>query len=253
MWPEVRSQELTAMKKAQPRSPQPDTRLEAAGLRLLEVYAGLAERGEHLLDRLLSGQPPRQWVHYPQDDAIDPISGYQWFYHSHSPEDRPGSVEHGHVHLFARQPVWRRRLGSRSERAFAALCGHPSATPTTRHLLTMGFDKKGLPISLFTVNSWVTGDLMLGSDLTLELLSSLKLDTGHPEIDTVIQSVVQLCKPELQDVMRRRDAALRAHQAAEMLQDEALELLSEAYIDLDTKLSILMTQQALRSSPQIQE
>lgn len=241
MRPEVHAQKLTAMPKAQAGSPQPDNRLAAAGLRLLAVYAGLAERGEHLLDRLLSGQPPRQWVHYPQDDAIDPVSGYQWFYHSHSPQDRPGAVEHGHVHLFARRPVWHRRLRSRSERAFAALCGHPSATPATRHLLTMGLNEKGLPISLFTVNSWVTGDLMLGSDLTLELLSSLKLDTGHPEVDTVIESVVQLCEPELRDVMQRRDATLRAHQAAEKLQDGSLELLSEARIDLDSKLSRLMT------------
>lgn len=105
----------------------------------------------------------------------------------------------------------------------------------------MGLNEKGLPISLFTVNSWVTGDLMLGSDLTLELLSSLKLDTGHPEVDTVIESVVQLCEPELRDVMQRRDATLRAHQAAEKLQDGSLELLSEARIDLDSKLSRLMT------------
>ncbi|EGX1118923.1 hypothetical protein CHG34_004605 [Salmonella enterica subsp. enterica serovar Enteritidis] len=28
---------------------------------------------------------------------------------------------------------------------------NPSAHPATRHLLTIGFDAKGLPISLFTV------------------------------------------------------------------------------------------------------
>lgn len=225
------------MKKAQSRSPQPDNRLVAAGLRLLETYTGLAELGEHLMGRLLAGQATRQWTHYPEDDAIDHASGYQWFYHSHSPEDRPGAVEHGHVHLFARRPLWGRRLRSRSERAFAELCGYPSANPATRHLLTIGFDAKGLPISLFTVNSWVTGDLMLGAELTLELLSSLTLGTGHPEIDAVIESVVQLCEPELRELMLQRDDALRSHQAADKLQSEALELLSEVRIDLDAKLS----------------
>lgn len=239
MRPEVRSQELTFMKKVLPRSPQPDDALAATGLRLLETYAGLAERGEHLLGRLLAGHAPRQWAHYPEDDAIDHISGYQWFYHSHSPEDRPGAVEHGHIHLFARRVLWSRRLYSRSERAFAALCGNPSATPTTRHLLTIGLDAKGLPISLFTVNSWVTGDLMLGADLTLELLAAMTLDTGYPEFDAVIESVVRLCAPELLVLMQRRDDALRAHRAPDKLHDETLELLSEIRIDLDAKLAAL--------------
>lgn len=238
--PEVRSQALTSMQQARSRLPPIDHRLTTAGLRLLDIYAGLAERGEHLLNRLLAGQPPRQWAHYPADDAIDHANGYQWFYHSHSPEDRPGAAEHGHIHLFARRSLWSRRLRSRSERAFADLCGNPLARPATRHLLTIGFDAKGLPISLFTVNSWVTGDLMLGADLTLALLSSITLNTGHPEVDAVIESVARLCEPELRDAMLQRDDALRSHQATDKLQDEALELLSEVRIDLDAKLSALM-------------
>ena len=237
----MHTQELNFMTVARPRSLQSDARLAAAGLRLLDTYAGLAEHGAHLLDRLLAGQAPQQWAHYPEDDAIDKSSGYQWFYHSHSPEDRHGAVEHGHIHLFARSPLWGRRLQSKSERAFAELCGNPSANPTTRHLLTIGFDPKGLPISLFTVNSWVTGDLMLGADLSLELLSSMKLDTGYPEIDAVIESVTRLCEPELRELMWRRADALQSHLAADKLQDEALELLSEVRIDLDAKLSAFMT------------
>lgn len=245
MWsevrPQVRTQELSFMTLAQPRSLQPDPSLAAAGLRLLDTYAGLAARGAHLLGRLLAGQAPQQWAHYPEDDAIDKSSGYQWFYHSHSPEDRPDAVEHGHIHLFARRPLWGRRLQSRSERAFAELCGNPSAKSTTRHLLSIGFNPKGLPVSLFTVNSWVTGDLMLGADLSLELLMSMKLGTGYPEIDAVIESVTRLCESELRELMWQRDDALRSHSAADKLQDEALELLSEVRIDLDAKLSAFMT------------
>jgi hypothetical protein len=78
----------------------------AAGLRMLETYSKLAQRGAHLLGSLLGGQAPREWRHYPADDAIDQGSGFQWFYHSHSLEDRPGSAEHGHIHLFARRKLW---------------------------------------------------------------------------------------------------------------------------------------------------
>ncbi|RUP25750.1 MAG: hypothetical protein EKK45_18385 [Curvibacter sp.] len=231
---QVRAQELSAM--AQGRRVRPPDREGDAGSRLLETYAALAGRGEHLFAGLLGGRAPKQWAHYPDDDAIDGARGYQWFYHSHSPEDRPGAREHGHIHLFARRALWGRRLRSRSEREFAKLCGDPASDANTRHLLAIGFDAKGLPISLFTVNSWVTGDLMLGAELTMELLSNMALDTGHPEVDAVVESTVRLCLPELRELMVARDQALAAHAGPDKLADEGLELLSEIAVDLDAKL-----------------
>ena len=245
---EMRAQELKARRAAQPGHGRPAGVAEA-GRRLLAVYAALSRRQEHLFGRLLEGRLPRLWAHYPDDDAIDPVSGYQWFYHSHSPQDRPGAPEHGHIHLFARRPLWSRRLRSASERAFAALCGDPTAPVQTRHLLTIGFDGKGIPISLFTVNSWVTGDRMLGADLTLELLAGLRLNTGHAEVDTVIASVAQLCRPELQELMRQRDESLRAHPGPERLQDPSLELLSECRIDWDATLGRVSSAPGCVTSP----
>ncbi|MDE2604477.1 MAG: hypothetical protein KGL68_01000 [Burkholderiales bacterium] len=232
---QVRPQELRRVSKGRRlvKDPFPGS---CAGPRLLSAYAGLAQRGAHLFGDLLKGQAPRQWEHYPQDDALDTAGGYQWFYHSHSPEDRADAVEHGHVHLFARRPLWSRRLRSRAEREFSQLCGLPQATAGSRHLLAISFDAKGVPISLFTVNSWVTGDLMLSAGLTLELLASMRLDTGYPEIDTVIDSTVHLCLPEISELMRARDLALVAHTSPNRLEDPSLELLSQIRIDLDTKL-----------------
>jgi hypothetical protein len=209
--------------------------LHTSGLRLLQIYSELADSKEHLLDGLLLGQPPQQWEHYPQDDAIDRESGYQWFYHSHSPEDRPGGAEHGHFHIFARRPLWSRRLQSRAEREFQKLCDSH-----TRHLLAIGLNAKGVPISVFTVNSWVTGDLMLSRQLTMELLGSLQLNTGHAKLDALIESVVHLCVPEIQKIMGQRDEKLASHPHANKLNDERLELLSELSIDLDAKLQSIL-------------
>ena len=214
--------------------------LHTSGLRLLQIYSELADSKEHLLDGLLLGQPPQQWEHYPQDDAIDRESGYQWFYHSHSPEDRPGGAEHGHFHIFARRPLWSRRLQSRAEREFQKLCDSPSPQTHTRHLLAIGLNAKGVPISVFTVNSWVTGDLMLSRQLTMELLGSLRLNTGHAKLDALIESVVHLCVPEIQKVMGQRDEKLASHPHANKLNDERLELLSELSIDLDAKLQSIL-------------
>lgn len=233
---EMRTQELSLMGKMSTNSLEEPRSLCEAGARLLQTYAELARRGEHLFGRVLAGQAPKQWAHYPEDDAFCRSGGYQWFYHSHSPQDRPGAVEHGHIHLFARRPLWGRRLQSKSEKTFATLCGNPSSKAKTRHLLTIGFDAKGIPISLFTVNSWVTGDLMLGSELSLELLSTMELDTGHEEIDAVVESTVRMCLPELAELFADRDRALSANGGVGLLDDLALELISEIPIDLDERL-----------------
>ena len=211
--------------------------MQPAPRRLLRTYAALAARGEHLLQGVLDGQRPRQWHHYPEDDAIDEASGYQWFYHSHAPEDRPGAKEHGHFHLFARRQLWARRLQSKAEKAFSTLTGNPDQRVETRHLLAIGMDAKGVPINLFTVNSWVTGDLMLSAPGTERLLGALRLDTGHPDIDAVLESVVALCLPEIRQLLAARDSALSTRPARGVLAERGLEILSAVAIDLDRKLA----------------
>ena len=232
----MRAQELTA--KAGHRSPPlKDGGERSAALRLLETYAALAERREHLFADVLKGQMPRQWSHYPEDDAIDQESGFQWFYHSHAPQDRPGAAEHGHIHLFARRNLWARRLRSTREMDFGKLGGEPATSENTRHLLAIGFDAKGIPTTLFTVNSWVTGDRMLSAGLTADLLDGIKLETGYQCIDAVIESLVRLCGAELQQLLARRDQALLSWPGESVLSDEKLEVLSEIVINLDAKLS----------------
>ena len=213
----------------------------AACQRLLEVYSSLAENGEHLFGSLLSGQAPRQWIHCPPDDAIDLSSGFQWFYHSHTPQGRPGSVEHVRIHLFARRKLWARRLRSAAALKFAALAGDASPSVSTRHLLGIGFDAKGIPQSLFTVNSWVTGDQMLSAQTTERLLKAMLLATGHALTDGVIACVVKLCMAEIQSLLQARDQTLFSRQAPGLLQDKSLEVLSEASIDLDAKLHHWLT------------
>lgn len=208
-----------------------------AGLRLLEIYAGLVERGAHLFGDLLGACTPQQWSHYPEDDAIDQGSGFQWFYHSHSPEDRSGACEHGHIHLFARRKLWARRLRSSRETQFAKLAGEPPTAKNTRHLLAIGFDAKGIPTTLFTVNSWVTGDRMLSAGLTAEILASMALDTGNESVDAVVQSLVRMYRDDIREMLVQRDKVLLSWQGNNVLSDENLELLSEVAISVDAKLA----------------
>ena len=210
--------------------------LVSAGSFLLETYASLAECGAHLFGDLLNGQMPKQWSHYPEDDAIDQGNGFHWFYHSHSPEDRPGAAEHGHIHLFARRKLWSRRLKSARELEFANFKGEQATAGNTRHLLTIGFDAKGIPATMATVNSWVTGDRMLSAGLTAELLSGLKLDTSFAAVDAVIESLVAMYTGEICELLDQRDKTLFAWRVDNVLSDQRLEILSEMRIDVDKKL-----------------
>lgn len=178
-----------------------------AGRQLIASYERLAARGEHLFASILHGAAPVQWEHYPADDARDPVSGYQWFYHAHSPEDRPGSAEHGHIHVFAREGA----------RAGGGLV----------HLLAIGFDARGLPINLFTVNGWVTGAIMADASETMKRLGALSLDTGHEVIDGVITAVCAMMAPNLTALFDARDVALRGSRARQPLEDRTLEVLSQ--------------------------
>lgn len=209
---------------------------QLAGLRLLETYAGLAQRGEHLLGRLLGSELPSQWQHYPADDAIDVKQAYQWFYHSHAPEDRLNATEHGHLHFFARRKLWVHRLRSAAEIEWASLDDEASQHVKTRHLLSIGLNAKGVPTSLFTVNSWVTGDLMLSASNTSLLLENMRLDTGYEAVDAVIESVITLYAAEIRQLLIKRDTLLFQNKAPGILYNERFEILSEMAIDLDAKL-----------------
>lgn len=242
MWAQVRSQELTGMTRGRRlERASPDARQRAGALRLLETYAGLARRGEHLIGALLAGQHPRQWSHYPENDAIDLQSGFQWFYHSHAPEDGRDAAEHGHIHLFARRARWSRRLRSAREIRFATLQGDETAVECdTRHLLAIGFDAKGLPSSLFTVNSWVTGDLMLSAQTTAALLAQMTLETGMADVDAVLASVVLLYREEIRALLEVRDKTLFGFKEKGVLANESLEVLSELAVDPDTRLAAVL-------------
>lgn len=240
VWRQVCSEVRSQMRREElidhpATEPGRETPVRLAAEQVLGIYRQLAVDGAHLLGGLMQGGAPLAWEHYPQDDARDEVRGYQWFYHSHSASDRPGATEHGHFHIFARKPAIGRCLDAKAEAAWRMSNGYGRGSAKTRHLLCLGIDAKGVPNTLFTVNSWVTGDAMASAEGTVRLLENLKLDTGHPSIDRLITAVVALHADAIADMMLDRDRVLlaRARKGPGAPQDKGLEVLSEVGIDLD--------------------
>ncbi len=240
----VRVMTAAEAKRARPR--RAATRTSDAGRRgataLVDCYQGLARTRSHLLEPILQGAPT-QWEHYPAEDAIGLDRRYQWYYHSHSLADRPGTIEHGHFHLFARPEGTGGQIDASAESSFLGTLGASDSDAGTRHLLAIGMNPVGVPISLFTVNRWVTGDLLLSRSSTLVLLESMELNTGYPTIDAVLTTLSQLYRPEIRFLMSRRDAALRARAAKGpgTLDDTRVEVLSEVSLDIDQRIANALT------------
>jgi len=231
--------------KTRPRrsvTPAPDVERRGANA-LVDTYRHLALTRSHLLEPILQGASPTQWEHYPGDDAISIDRRYQWYYHSHSPADRPGSIEHGHFHLFARMEGAGKRIDASTERKFLAELSEPDSKAATRHLMGVGMSPVGVPISLFTVNRWVTGDLLLSRESTLSLLELMTLDTGYPAIDAVLTALAALYRAEIRSLMSQRDQSLRARavKGPGTMDDPTVEVLSGLSLDLDKQLSTALS------------
>lgn len=241
----VHSMRMADPRKIRPRrNAKPAADVERRGAKaLVDTYRRLALTRSHLLEPILQGASPTQWEHYPCDDAISRDRRYQWYYHSHSPADRPGSIEHGHFHLFARMEGAAAHVNATAEKGFLSVLGEPDSEATTRHLLCVGMSPVGVPTSLFTVNRWVTGDMLLSRASTLTLLESMTLDTVYPAIDALLTGLAELYRTEIRSLMSQRDRSLRARavKGPGTLDDPTVEVLSELPLDLDGRISTALS------------
>lgn len=213
---------------------------------LLDCYRQLSVNKQHLLFPLLGNAAPRQWAHYPEDDVIDRSTGYQYFYHSHSPEDRQDSSEHGHFHLFARMDGGMHDINAHTEKRFLnSLKSVPDEQSTNANLLCISLDAKGVPISMFTVNRWVTEDHLLSASTTLSLLNDFRVTTpGFEIVNQWLKAMLGLFWTEIVELLVQRDLKLaelmgKSHLTDGLLENTAIEMLSDTVIDIDRKIALL--------------
>jgi hypothetical protein len=193
-----------------------------------------------------------EWRHYPADDAYDPRSHGQYFYHRHPPALAEEAVEHGHFHLFLRaegMPAGMTPL-LLPEAAIANLPTPPQAAPLKRgardevsHLVAIALDRRGEPTRLFTTNRWVTGETWYRAEDVIRMVDRFSLDAAEPAsvVDRWIGSVVRLYQPEIAMLLRRRDEIVmdprRRRRRVDVFEDPKLEIISSLAIDLDARLA----------------
>lgn len=220
-------------------------RMRGAAENLLECYVDLSSAGTHLLAEMLDGSPPRQWAHYPDDDVIDRASGYQFFYHSHAPDDRDPSLEHGHIHVFARMDVHGNAIDMNTEDDFLRRLNGEPVEACTISLLCVSLDAKGVPNSLFTVNRWVTGDHLLSAATTRKLIPGFLVQVEQYRVmNKWLTALLTLFGPQVEQLLIERDRKLLGlandRMAVGLLEDESVEILSSVAIDIDQQIQWLL-------------
>lgn len=183
-----------------------------AGLRAGENFGALVcgfEEGTSALTLVMGGQPLSHWRMYPwEGGAVDPRTRSHYFYHAH-----PNTPEHGHFHLFRKNRK-----------------GHT-------HLVALSLDDQGRPLELFTVNRWVTGEVVLPAAKTIGLVERFFLAGREPDprLHLFLRYLLLLYRPEIEWLLRERDHRFadyrETHGGIEPYEDRALEVMSALQVD----------------------
>ena len=176
-----------------------------------ECGRSLAESGSSVVAEVLRGQDAfTQWKHYPKGDVYDKTTHGQYYYHAHPSDLRGG--EHGHFHTFVRagrlpKPVKPAHLPATVDR--------PLDRKALAHLVGISMDQQGNPVQLFTVNRWVTGESWYVARDVIALLDRFEISHAVPgrPTDRWIGAMVRLFRPQIEWLLRERDAAVRVWRA----------------------------------------
>lgn len=205
-----------------------------AAAEVTECLAALADQGKNPVTEVLDGADVvEEWAHFPPGDVIDPVTQSQFYYHAHAAEERVDN-EHGHFHTFVRP----QRLCP--ERLPVALPDGATSQQDAfwiTHLVGISSDASGRLLRLFTTNRWVTDEVWYGADDAIRMLARFDMTVERPSaaLNRWVSAVVRMYRPQIEDLLRARDAAVARHLAGHperaVFEDRALQVTSETPID----------------------
>ena len=201
-----------------------DQVMVAAARELMAVQAGYASKGIALCQAALCGAGKFvEWAHYPADDCSDPDSGFEFYYHAHT-RDEMSADEHGHFHVFRRDP--------RKARAFF-------------HVIGVSLNARGMPVKLFTTNTWVTGETMAPASRVANAARQFRVK-AHGRVAPIarwLTALIQRHAAEIADLARERDEKLDRLASAGrtrnvLQQDRRVRVLSQRRVNVLKKLNL---------------
>lgn len=157
--------------------------LYLAAQTLADIQLQYARNGRTLAEAALAGAKNFiEWQHYPNNDSVDKVSGYEFYYHSHAFEEMLAG-EHGHFHIIQR------------------------SDETFHHLIGIALNQKGLPVRLFTTNQWVTRESVLDARASFKLLKKFNMNIKGrmAPISQWLSALIKLFLPEIKRLLIERE------------------------------------------------
>ncbi|MHA1537047.1 MAG: DUF6969 family protein [Alphaproteobacteria bacterium] len=210
---------------------------EAAEI-VVDCHRVLAKTGDNIVGELLRGVDTfYEMDHYPDSDIFDPETHSQFYYHSHPSGERQG--EHGHFHTFLRPDGMPKGIKPAPLADF-----EPPEDPddALSHLIAISMDDHGVPVKIFTVNRWVTGDVWYTAKDVIRMLKVFEVDIAHPSwpVNRWVSGMVHLFRPQIERLLIARDKVLaaweKAHPDTNAYEDRDIELISEYHISIDDQV-----------------
>lgn len=221
-------------------------RRQAAAVRLIRCYERLARRNENLLQHVIGDQTFEHWSRYPSPELIDERTGFQYYYHAHSPDDRPGAMENGHFHTFARLDHKARPVRDWAAHATDGIPQVHEQDDDSVHLVAISVNAQGLPFEICTVNQWVTGDRWCTGASLADLAQAFRVDRAGPRlVADWLSSFFAFYETEIRDLIDARDQNVRGLIATKghdycLTRDHSVEVLSASVVsfaaDVDAAL-----------------
>ena len=154
----------------------------------LQRQLSLARRGRSMLHPF-TGRSARfeAWQHYPANDVMDRTGHWQFYFHAHEAGGTRHELEHGHIHLFRRNPAGR-----------------------LSHLAGLSLDARGLPLTWFATNQWVTGESWKCARQLVPGLDDIQLRLSGPlsGVALWLADMVRVYAAPLRNMLQARDEAL---------------------------------------------
>ena len=209
-----------------------------AGLEVVECHRVLAKTGDNIVRELLPKEETfYQFDHCPPGDIIDYDSHSQFYYHAH----REG--EHGHFHIFMREkgmpkdcrPAKQSKVETKEKRE-DKIC----------HLVAISMDRYGIPIRLFTVNRWVTGENWYNARDVYAMVERFQIDQTKPSwvVNRWVTALLWLFRPQIRGLLEERDAVIakwkKKYPGKDVFEDRDLGLPSMIEISIDDQNQALL-------------
>ncbi len=204
-----------------------------AGEDILECYRVLRKAELNIVGEVLRGQGTFvEFDHYPKDDVHDSETHSQYYYHAHR------GAEHGHFHTFL-------RAGGMPEGAVPAANNGcepwPAGEDAIAHLIAISMDDYGYPAGLFATNRWVSGETWYPAETVIHMLGRFRMDHAFPSwpVNRWISAMLRLFRPEIETLLRHRDAVIVAWQASH----PGIDVFEDRNLEITGQIAVLVEEQ----------